>query len=107
MSEDFTLTNEDTRKLFRRPSRAMRIRQMIWKSAKATPDPIALADLVRDHKGEFLSAEIYRAARALVKHGMLTRNDINWAVIEKGSEKTRYRCAIRFVEPFTNASRVW
>ena len=107
------LNAEDTRrKLFRPHTRAMKCRQMIWSEAKARAvaaggEPVPLADLVRDHKGEFRSAEIYRAAKTLVTHGALTREDISWAVIEKGSELTRYRCAVRYVEPFTEASRSW
>ena len=83
----------------------MRCRQLVYSEAKEGAH-VAVADLVRDNP-EFRSAEIYRAAQALVTHGMLTREDISWAVIEKGEERTRYRCAVRFVEPFTNASRVW
>ena len=67
---------------------------------------IALADLVRDNP-EFKSAEIYRAAKHLVKHGILVRDDIGWAAIEKGSERMCYRIAVKAVEPFTEASRKW
>ena len=108
MSEDFTLTSEDARrKLFRRPTRAMKCRQMVYSIAKAAGTVVPVADLVRDYRGEFKSAEIYRAARALVTHGILARDDVSWAVLEKGAERTRYRCAVRFVYPFTESSRVW
>ena len=106
MNDSFTLTNEDTRKLFRRPSRAMQCRQMVYSKAKGAGIPLSVADLVRDNP-EFRSAEIYRAARSLVNHGILTREDISWAAIDKGAERTRHRCAVRFIEPFTEASRVW
>jgi hypothetical protein len=107
MSENFTLSAEDPRKLFRRPSRATKARQMIYSKAKAAEDkPVPVADLVRDNP-EFHSAEIYRAAKVLVTHGVLTRSDISWAALEKGTERTCYRCAVKYVEPFTEASRVW
>jgi hypothetical protein len=108
MSDDFVLTDEETKKLFRAPSRAMKIRQLIWSKAKeGAPARVILSDIVRDHREEFLSAEIYKAARHLVLHGFLTREDVSWATIEKGSERKHYRYAVRFVEPFTNASRKW
>jgi len=106
MSEDFVLTDADTRKLFRAPSRAMNCRQMIWSAAKEK-SPLVLSEFVRDHKEEFHSAEIYQAAYVLVTHGILTRSDISWTVVEKGQERIRYRQAVKFVEPFTNASRKW
>ena len=56
MSENFTLANDDTRKLFRRPSRAMRCRQLVYSRSKAALSiPLAIADLVRDNP-EFRSA---------------------------------------------------
>jgi hypothetical protein len=108
MNEDFVLSSsEETRKLFRPPSRAMKCRQLIWATTKATGEnPVALADLVRDHE-EFRASEIYRAARALVLHGILTREDISWAELVGGRERTRYRYAVRHVEPFESASRHW
>jgi hypothetical protein len=108
MSDDLVLTSEETRKLFAPPSRAMKCRQMIWSAAKAAGEkPVALTDLARDHQGEFRRSEIYRAARTLVIHGILTREDISWAEITRGKERTRYRYAVRHVEPFQNASRCW
>jgi hypothetical protein len=81
---------------------------MLWTKAKlADGKPIILTDVVRDYKEEFPKAEIYKAAHLLVNHGMLTRDDISWGVLVKGKDQIRYRCAIRFVEPFTNASRAW
>ena len=101
------LSFDHPRNLFRPPSRAIKCRQLVYAKAKEIGKPIAIADLVRDNP-EFRSAEIYRAARALVTHGILSREDISWAVLEKGSERTRYRAAVTFVEPFTaNTSRVW
>ena len=107
MNEDFSLIAED-RKLFLPPSRAMKAREMVWAAAKvAEGNPVLLTDLVRDHKEEFKKNEIYHAAVALVTHGVLARDDVSWAVITKGKERTRYRCAVRYVTPFTSASRVW
>lgn len=107
MADEFTLQAQETRKLFRPHSRAMKCRHMIWSAAnRAGAESVAVADLVRDNP-EFKSAEIYRAAKFLVTHGVLARKDITWAVIEKGSERTRYRCAVRLVPPFTDASRSW
>jgi len=109
MNEDFALTPEQERKkLFAPPSRAMKCRQMLWIAARlAGEKPVLLTDLVRDHKEEFAKSEIYHAAVALVTHGVLARDDVSWAVITKGKERTRYRCAVRYVTPFTSASRIW
>ena len=107
MTEDLVLTSEETRKLFAPPSRAMKCRQLIYSTAKAAGRSIALADLVRDHHGEFRRSEIYRAARTLVIHGILTREDINWAEIARGRERVHHRYGVSYVEPFVNASRYW
>lgn len=104
--EDFALISE--KRLFVPPSRAMKCRQMLWTKAKlAHGKPVILTEVVRDYKEEFPKAEIYKAAHTLVNHGMLKRDDISWGVVVRGKEKTRYRCAVRFVPPFTSASRVW
>jgi hypothetical protein len=106
MDEDFILISE--KRLFAAPSRAMKCRQMLWVKAKlAEGEPVVLADIVRDHKEEFSKSEIYHAAHSLVNHGLLTRDDTSWGVLVKGKEKTRYRCAVRFIAPFTHGSRVW
>jgi hypothetical protein len=107
MSEGKEFALEETRRLFRRPSRAMKIRQLIYSTAKAADGTVVLADFVADHKEEFRSSEIYRAARVLVTHGILTREDTSYGVIEKGRERTRYRYGVRYVEPFKSASRKW
>ena len=104
---DFMLTSDDPRKLFRRPSRAMKVRQLIYSTCKAIDGAMVLADFVRDHKGEFKSNEIYRAAHVLVTHGILTRDDISWFELVRGKERTRYRVAVKYVEPFSSASRKW
>lgn len=105
---DFELSNvEEIRKLFRQPPRAMQVRQLVWSEAKAK-SPVVLADLIRDHKEEYRASEIYRAARMLVTHGILTRADISWAVAGRGKERIHYRQAVSYVEPFTSgASRKW
>lgn len=105
MSEDFAL-DPDLKKLFKAPSRAMNCRQLLWSAAAKEKGPVVLADFVRDHE-EFRPGEIYRAAYTLVTHGILTRDDVSWAVVERGTERKRYRYAVRYVEPFTNASRKW
>lgn len=86
----------------------MQCRQTVYSKAKAALGiPLPIADLVRDNP-EFKSAELYRAARSLVTHGILTREDISWPILGKNKEKTLYRCAVRFVEPFTvDSSRKW
>lgn len=105
-TEDLVLSSED-RKLFKPPSRAMRCRQMIWSIAKGAEKPVALSDLVRDHCEEYRRSEIYRAARALVIHGILTREDVSWFELVNGRERRHHRYGVRYVEPFRNASRCW
>ena len=107
MSEEFVLTADNPRKLFAPPSRAMKCRQLIWSKAKeADPKPVILIELTRDYP-EFPKSEFYHAARALVIHGILTREDINWAEFVRGKERMHYRYAVRYVKPFANASRHW
>ena len=85
----------------------MKIRQLLYSTCKAVDGSVVLAEFVADHKEEFRSAEVYRAAKVLVTHGILTREDVNYGFLEKGKERTRYRYAIRYVEPFTSASHKW
>ena len=95
-------------KLFTPYSRAMNCRQLIWSVVKGADGPVAVMDIIRDHKESgFKKMEFYKAARALVIHGILMREDISWGVVVRGKERTRCRCAVRMVEPFTNASRKW
>ena len=96
------------KRLFVPPSRAMKCRQMLWTKCKlAEGKPVVLTDVVRDYKEEFRKSEIYKAAVALVNHGLLTRDDISWGVLVRGKDRIRYRCAVRFVAPFKSASRIW
>jgi hypothetical protein len=110
MSETFTLQDELVARrsiLFAPPSKAMRCRQALWmKCQQANPNPVVLADFYK-YEEEFSPGTVYRAAKTLVRHGILERQDISYGYIAKGQERTSYRIGVKFVEPFISSSRKW
>ena len=111
MSELFELSNQEAKPrrnlLFTPPSKAMLCRQVLWKKCRqADPNPVVLADFYK-YDEEFSPGTVYKAAKKLVTSGILERQDISYACIVKGKERTSCRIAVKFVQPFTSASRVW
>jgi hypothetical protein len=110
VSEPFELKDETRGKrslMFAPPSKAMLCRQALWmKCRQANPNPVVLADFYK-YEEEFSPSIVYRAARKLVRNGLLERSDVSYGYIARGQERTSYRIGVKFVEPFTSVSRKW
>ena len=93
-------------RLFTPPSNSMLCRQALYRQCAQSDHPVILCEFYR-FDSDFSPGTVYRVAKSLVRHGILTREDVAWTKVINGNKRTTYKCAVKYLPPFSNASRKW